>query len=101
MTHGKYNHPSRPASPLEWMRWYVPWCAHLAGGQALQEVGLARAIGANEPIAAPNGELDGAVLDELIPVQTHAEAIDLDVPGSRPGRQDARHSPLVLCLQHK
>lgn len=39
-----------------------------------QEVGFAAAVLADEPIAPPNGDLDGTVLDKLLTVQPHREA---------------------------
>ncbi len=51
---------------------------------------------------AADGELDGAVLDELHAVQAHAEAVDLDVAACRAAREHARDcaedSVLVLGL---
>ena len=37
---------------------------HLPVGEALQEVGLAAAVGANQPVAPPDGELNRAILEE-------------------------------------
>ena len=52
---------------------------YLSVCDALQEVCLAAAIGSQQPISAPNSELYAAVRNELHPIQTHAEAADLDV----------------------
>jgi len=56
---------------------------HISVGQSLQEVGLATAILANQAVPAANGQLNGAVADELIPLDGHGEARDLDIPADQ------------------
>jgi hypothetical protein len=62
---------------------------HLSISKTLQKIGFAGAVGADEAISASNGQLDGAILYELNPVQAHAEAINFDVSGGRPRGEDA------------
>ena len=66
---------------------------HLTHGHALEEVGFAAAVAADETVAPPDGELDGALLDELDAVEAEAEAVDLDVSGRGARRQHARDGP--------
>ncbi len=68
--------------------------AHLSVGKTLQEVGLAAAIGADEAISAPDGQLYGAVLYELDSIEAQTEAVNFDIPGCRPRCQDACNGPL-------
>ena len=58
---------------------------HLALGEALEEVGLATAVLAEEAISATDGDLDVAILDELAAVHAHGEIVDLDVARGRAG----------------
>lgn len=46
---------------------------HLASSEALEEVGLAASVHAEQPVPAANGKLDRAVLDELGTGEAHRE----------------------------
>ena len=68
----------------------------------LQEGGLAAAVLPNQPVAAPNGQLNGAVLDELIATHAQGEPINLDVTRGGAGRQHTccwRVSQHRLCVR--
>ena len=58
----------------------IACCTHITVGQGLQEVGLATAVLANQAISTADGQLNGAVADELVTLEGHGEARDLDVP---------------------
>jgi len=63
-----------------WMPPRIACCTHITVGQGLQEVGLATAVLANQAISTANGQLDGAVTDELRTLEGHRKARDLDIP---------------------
>eukprot|EP00983_Pelagomonas_calceolata_P069212 1150291-Pelagomonas_calceolata.AAC.1 len=70
---------------------------HISVGQGLQEVGLATTVLSNQTVAAADGQLDGAVADELIALDGHGEAGDLDIPVHSGCRQTQGCLGLVPC----
>lgn len=55
----------------------------------LQEAGLAASVLSDEAVAAADGQLDAAILDELIAADAQAEAVNLDVTRGGARRQHA------------
>lgn len=76
--------------------------SYLALSQALQEIGLPTTVGTKETIPPADCQLNGAVLNELCSVETHAEAINLDVTRCGPGTEDTCHCSLgeIFLLLH-
>ena len=67
----------------------------LAKGNGVQNVGLAAAVLADEPVARADVQLQRRVVQQRLAGDGHRELLDLGVARGGVGREHARHSPLL------